>query len=147
MKQVILFIGGVIATAGSLFAQQSAIFTTSGVAIKGYDAVAYFTESKPVKGDSSFVYHWKDADWNFANKKNQELFKANPEKYAPQYGGYCAYGTANNHKAPTDPMAWTIVDGKLYLNYNNDVKGMWSKDIPGNIKKADKIWPLIENKE
>lgn len=146
MKQLILLIGGIIATAGSLFAQQPEIFKTNGSAIRGYDVVAFFTESKPVKGDSQIVYHWKDADWRFANQANLELFKASPEKYAPQYGGYCAYGTAGNHKSPTDPAAtWTIVDGKLYFNYNADVKKMWVKDIPGYIKKADANWVLLKD--
>ena len=146
MKQVILFIGGIIATAGSLFAQQPEIFKTDGNAIRGYDAVAFFTVGKPVKGESQFTYHWKETDWRFANKKNLELFKANPENFAPQYGGYCAYGTAGGHKAPTDPVTWTIIDGKLYFNYSSDVKKMWIKDTPGYIKKADENWPLIKDK-
>lgn len=148
MKQLILFIGVLIATSSSLFAQQPDIFKTNGNAVRGYDVVAFFTEGKPVKGDSQFVYHWKDADWRFANKTDLELFKAAPEKYAPQYGGYCAYGTAGGHKSPTDPAAtWTILDGKLYFNYNADVKKMWSKDIPGFIKKADENWPSLQNKQ
>ena len=131
----------------NLSAQKSEVFEKSGVAVNGYDVVAYFTQSKPVKGDAQFAYSWKGANWQFANKENLASFKANPEKYAPQFGGYCAYGTSQGHKAPTQPEAWTIVNGKLYLNYNNDVKAMWVKDTPGFIKKANENWPKIKDKE
>lgn len=147
MKQVILAFGFVLAVAGSVFAQKSEIFMTSDGAIKGYDPVAYFKAGKAVKGDAKFAFTWKGANWLFANQQNLDLFKANPEKYAPQYGGYCAYGTAKGRKAPIDPQAWTVLDGKLYLNYDSDVKATWDKDRPGYIQKADKNWPMIKDKE
>ena len=124
---------------------RSNIYNTKDGAINGYDPVAYFTEGKPVKGNKEFVHSWNNAEWHFASKKNQEDFAQNPEKYAPQYGGYCAFGCSEGHKAPTDPDAWTIVDNKLYLNYDTSVKALWSKDIPGHIKKADSNWPRVSS--
>jgi YHS domain-containing protein len=126
-------------------AQKSAVFAPDGKALKGYDPVAYFTESKPLLGDPKLAYHYQGADWYFASEKNRSMFKADPEKYTPQYGGYCAYGTADGHKAPTEADAWTIQDGKLYLNYNRKVQTMWNKDRPGYIKKADTNWPSIKD--
>src|SRR5688572_20851360 len=96
---------------------QKEVFSKSNLAIQGYDPVAYFKNSKPVQGKKEFSYSWKDATWNFASQENLEDFKNNPEKFAPQFGGYCAYGVADGHKAPTSPDAWTIVGDKLYLNY------------------------------
>ncbi len=128
-------------------AQKAEVFSTPAGAIKGYDPVAYFTVGKPVKGDPKISFHWNDVDWYFSSQENLNAFKSSPKKYAPQFGGYCAYGVSDNHKAPTDPNAWTIVDGKLYLNYNIDVRELWSKDKPMLIKKANDLWPTIKNKE
>ena len=110
-------------------------------AIKGYDPVAYFTESKAVKGDSDFEYEWMDADWRFSSQKNLDLFKTNPEKYAPQYGGYCAYAVSQNDTAGIDPDQFTVLNGKLYLNYNKSINTKWSKDRDQYIVDADKHWP------
>ena len=112
-------------------------------AIKGYDAVAYFTEGKPVKGAKQFTYEWKGATWFFANAENLAAFMDNPEHFAPQYGGYCAWAVSQGNTADIDPEAWKIVDGKLYLNYDADIQAKWSGDIPGNIRKADENWPKI----
>ncbi len=120
------------------------MFVTSEGAVNGYDVVAYFKDSKPVKGSQQYVYEWNEAAWHFSNENNLNDFKANPEKYAPQYGGYCAYGTADGHKAPTEPDAWTIVNDKLYLNYNKEVQSEWMKDRPDLIKKADINWPEVK---
>ena len=115
-----------------------------GIAIKGYDPVAYHEEGKPVKGSSQYEFTWKDAKWRFASAAHRDLFEADPEKYAPRYGGYCAYAVSQGYTASVDPEnAWTIFEGKLYLNYNVDVKKTWQKDIPGNIKKADANWPGV----
>lgn len=146
MKKLVLAVVLFVSTL-SVMAQKSPVFETDGVAVRGYDVVAYFTESKPVKGTPKFTYSWKGVNWNFASAKNRDAFKANPEKYAPQYGGYCAYGTSQGHKAPTQPDAWTIVNDKLYLNYNNDVKATWNKDQKGYIEKANENWPKIRDKE
>jgi hypothetical protein len=126
--------------------QQQEIYSSSGVAINGYDVVAYFTESKPVKGKEKYSYQWKDAQWQFSSQQNLDLFKTSPEKYAPQYGGYCAFGVFEDHTAPTSPDAWTIVDGKLYLNYNTDVRNMWRKNQSGCIEQANKNWPGVLSK-
>jgi len=125
------------------FAQHE-VFIKSNEAIQGYDPVAYFKESKPVKGKAAFIYSWNDAVWYFSSAENLGDFKASPEKFAPQFGGYCAYGMAEGHKAPTSPDAWTILENKLYLNNNRNVRDLWSKDLPGNIKKANDNWPSVK---
>lgn len=123
------------------------VYAPDGNAINGYDPVAFFTNSSPVKGTDTFAFQWQGANWNFASQQDLEAFKAAPETYAPQYGGYCAYGMAEGHKATTVPEAWTIVDGKLYLNNSLDVKAKWDKDRPGFIKKADAVWNTMKNGE
>jgi YHS domain-containing protein len=128
-------------------AQRAEIFSTDGKAIRGYDVVAFFTEGKAVRGSDTLAYTYKDAQWLFSSVKNREAFKGNPDKYLPQYGGYCAYGTADGHKAPTETDTWTIVDGKLYFNYNQKVKGLWTTDQPRLIEKADTQWPMIKDKD
>ena len=116
--------------------------TFSSQAVSGYDAVAYFTEGKPVKGKSEFKTEYKGAEWHFASQANLDAFKANPDKYAPQYGGYCAYAVgAKNALVSADPEAWSIVDGKLYLNYDKDIQQTWNKDQADYIRKADANWP------
>lgn len=117
-----------------------------GVAIKGFDPVAYFTDSKPTEGSSKFTFSYKGATYHFANASNRETFKANPEKFAPQYGGFCAMGVALSKKLDGDPQAWRVVDNKLYLNLNKDVQKKWVEDVPGNLKKAETEWPQVRNK-
>jgi YHS domain-containing protein len=109
-------------------------------AIKGYDTVAYFKDGKAIKGSESFTFPWHNMTWYFQSRENRELFAASPEKYAPQYDGWCAWAMTEERKAVTDPEVWTIVNGKLYLNCSRAAYEKWSKDIPGNIKKADAIW-------
>ena len=141
-KRFILALG--IAAALPLFAESKADPINkdgSGVAIKGYDPVAYFTQSKPVKGSSTFTYQWANSTWWFASAEDRDEFVRNPEKYAPQYGGYCAYGVSQGHTAPIDPEAWTIIEGKLYLNYSKGVKKTWSEAIPKHIDEANRNWP------
>jgi len=128
---------------GSVFAQEKAIYEKNGSAINGYDPVAYFTENKAVEGKDDYNFVWNETKWLFSSQANLDAFKANPTKYAPQFGGFCAFGVSENHKSPTDPNAWTIVDDKLYLNYSNKVKELWSKDIPARIKKANDYWPML----
>jgi YHS domain-containing protein len=131
----------------NLLAQQDEIYVKDNAAINGYDVVAYFKEGKPVKGVAEFTISYKGVNWLFANKENAEQFKLNPEKYEPQYGGYCAFGCSRGYKAKTSPDAWTIVDGKLYLNYNTDVRDTWNKDQPAYIRKADANWIDIKYKK
>ena len=119
---------------------------SSGLALKGYDPVAYFTDGKPAQGKAEFTARHEGATYRFASAANRDAFVAAPAKYAPQYGGYCAFGTASGYKAPIEPDAWTIVDGKLYLNYNRQVRSQWSSDITGYIRKADSQWPIIQKK-
>ena len=147
MKKVILVTAFLMAGAAVLFAQKLEVFNPSDKAIRGYDPVAYFTEGKAVKGNENLTYHWHDADWYFSSTQNLNSFSKNPDKYVPQYGGYCAYGLSEGHKAPTDPDAWTIVDGKLYLNYSKDVRTKWRENEKERIEKADKNWPQLKDKE
>jgi len=114
-----------------------------GVAIKGYDPVAYFTEKQPVKGQKSHTYMWKNANWRFASEANLKLFKDAPEKYAPQYGGYCAYAVSQGTTAGIDPDQWTVLAGKLYLNVNRKINEKWSAKRDAYIKMADKNWPDV----
>ncbi len=112
-------------------------------AIEGYDAVAYFKEKRPVRGKKKFSFSWKGANWYFASVANRDLFKKNPKKYAPQFGGYCAYAVAKGHTAGIDPNAWHIYKGKLYLNYDKDIQKKWLKKKRHYIQKAVKNWPAL----
>lgn len=109
----------------------------SDTAINGYDTVAYFTAGKPVKGLDNLATEWQGAKWKFSSQANLDLFKGDPVKYAPQYGGYCAYGVTQGYLVKVDPDQFTVRDGKLYLNYDADVQMKWSKDQAGYIKSAD----------
>ncbi|MCP9483128.1 YHS domain-containing protein [Shimia sp. CNT1-13L.2] len=112
-------------------------------AINGYDPVAYFTDGKPVKGNSAHKVSWNGADWHFASAENAKTFKAAPETYAPVFGGYCAYAASKGYLAPTKPEAWTVYEGKLYLNANLRARELWLQDIPGNIAKGHANWPAV----
>ena len=128
--------------ASSAFAAQvDPVYKDGGLAIRGYDPVAYFTEQKPIRGSEQFRYSWMGATWLFASAANRDQFAANPAQYAPQYGGYCSYAVSKGHTASIAPEAWRIVDGKLYLNYSKGVQKTWQQDVPGNIHKADQNWP------
>ncbi len=118
-------------------------YAEDGIAIKGADPVAYFTQGQSVLGSSAHEYDWKGATWQFSSAENKDLFAANPEQYAPQYGGYCAWAISQDNLAPIDPTAWSIVDGKLYLNFSSDIQARWEKDIPGFISLANEKWPGI----
>ncbi|EKU98972.1 hypothetical protein Lepto7375DRAFT_8309 [Leptolyngbya sp. PCC 7375] len=115
----------------------------SGLAIRGTDPVAYFTQGGPVAGSSEFTYTWNNATWQFVSAENRDLFAANPAQYAPQYGGYCAWAVSQGYTASIDPNAWKIVDGKLYLNYSRGVQRRWEQDIPGHISRANANWPGV----
>lgn len=115
----------------------------SNLAVDGYDAVAYFTEGAPAKGDKAFETEYRGATWRFSSAENLAAFEAEPQRYAPQYGGYCAWATAQGYTARGNPQNWTIHDGKLYLNYNDKVQADWRQDISGFIEQADANWPGI----
>ena len=117
--------------------------TAEGLAIKGYDPVAYFTGKGPEPGVQKFEYIWLGARWRFTNAADLEAFSRSPEKYTPKYGGYCAYAVSQGKIADIDPEAWIIFEGKLYLNLNKSVQRLWEKDMRTYIKLADKNWPLI----
>lgn len=125
-------------------AQSATYYNEKGLAVKGYDVVAYFTDKAPVEGSKKFSYQWEGVEWRFENQANLDSFKANPSNYAPEFGGYCAYSVSENHKAPTDPTAFTVLNNKLYLNYSPDVKKMWLKDTDGRIKKATENWKKLK---
>ncbi len=118
-------------------------FERDGLAIGGHDVVAYFSGAAPVKGVAAFKAEFKGSTFLFASQANRDAFVADPAKYAPQYGGFCAFGLAGGYKAAIDPAAFSVVDGKLYLNYNRAVQKRWGADVPGFIAKADQNWPSV----
>ena len=120
--------------------------TQSTPGISGYDPVAYFTDGKAMKGSGYHVTEYNGVTYTFASRNHKELFQRNPEKYVPAYGGYCAYGVAVGKKFVSDPEAWKVVDGTLYLNLDKDIQGKWAKDIPGYIQKSEANWKNIKDK-
>ncbi|MBU2955943.1 YHS domain-containing (seleno)protein [Marinobacter sp. F3R08] len=117
------------------------------VAISGYDPVAYFSESEATKGSVQYTATYKNAIYHFSSEEHRDLFRADPGAYAPQYGGYCAFGVTKEKKFDVDPEAWRIVDNKLYLNLNKDIQKHWLRDVPGYIATANDIWPDIKTVE
>lgn len=115
----------------------------SDKAVSGYDVVAYFTQNKAVKGREDFSVDYKGAKWLFSSQKNLDLFIKNPSQYEPQYGGYCAYAVAKEGLASSDPKAWAIYDGKLYLNYDQDIQKEWEQDKQRFVKDADNNYPKL----
>jgi YHS domain-containing protein len=128
-------------------AAEPQIYTSAfdDIAVQGYDPVAYFKAGKPVKGAKEFSTTWNGAEFRFASAANRDAFKKNPEAYAPQYGGYCAWAVSQGYTAKGDAKFWKIVDGKLYLNYNSSVQKKWEGDIPGFIASANTNWPEVIN--
>jgi YHS domain-containing protein len=118
-------------------------FEVDGLALRGYDPVAYVEAERPTAGDPAHAFTYRGSKFLFASAANREKFAANPEKYAPQYGGFCALGTANGYKVATEPDAFKVEGGKLYFNYNRKVLELWSKDMPGYISKANENWPAV----
>ncbi len=119
-------------------------FKGPGLAVRGYDVVAYFTDGRPTRGRAKFSTVYQEATYRFTSTEHLRAFEKNPDKYVPQFGGYCAFGVSVGAKIDGDPRVWKFVNGKLYLNVNEDIKKTWGKDIPGNIKKARKNWVEIE---
>jgi YHS domain-containing protein len=117
-----------------------------GLALSGYDPVAYFEVGAAVAGSSQFELEWQGATWRFSSAEHLAAFRAEPEHFAPQYGGYCAWAVSNGYTASSDPEAWRIVDGKLYLNYSKRVQKRWEEDVPGYITKGQANWPDVLNK-
>lgn len=148
-KLLLFFILIVIAAAISACSRTEKFTAVSvnqnGVALKGFDAVAYFAAEKAVQGNSTYEFAWNGAKWLFSNAENLERFSQNPEAYAPQFGGYCSFAVSKGYTADGDPTAWKIVDGKLYLNYNQDVKETWENHQPDNINKAEDNWAEFQS--
>jgi hypothetical protein len=113
----------------------------AGVALRGYDAVAFFREGAAAEGSAEFAHEWNGARWLFKSAENRDAFAREPEAFAPQYGGYCSYAVAHGYTADADPRAWKIIGGKLYLNYNEEVRRLWEQDIPGFLQKSETNWP------
>jgi len=137
-----LAVVSIVALAGPAFSKEP-LYTSGGLAVSGYDVVAYFSDGKPVEGRAEYTTEWRGARWQFATAANRDAFVANPQRYAPQYGGYCAYAVSKGYTASADPMVWRIVDGRLYLNYSKSVQRLWEQDIPGHIVNADGNWPAV----
>ena len=139
---------GVVAAATPAYAAQPATYTpfASNVAVSGYDTVAYFTAGKPTKGDDAIIATYKGATYRFATTQNRDAFLAAPAKYAPQYGGYCAWAVGHGYTAKSDPTAWKIVNGKLYLNYNAEIQQKWIAEEAALITAGDKNWPKVLEK-
>ena len=114
--------------------------SSDGLALRGYDAVTYFREGAAVEGRAEFTHEWNGARWLFKSAENRDAFAREPEAFAPQYGGYCSYAVAHGYTADADPQAWKVVGGKLYLNYNEDVRKLWEQDIPGFLQKSEQNW-------
>jgi YHS domain-containing protein len=142
---------GTVLTAGAASAfifgrglEDGVIYTEDGIAIRGTDPVAYFTEGRPVPGSAAHSHDWSGATWHFSSAENRDRFAADPEAYAPAYGGYCAWAVAaKGSLATTQPENWAIVDGRLFLNFNDAVQAMWNEDIPGFIAEGDRRWPEV----
>ncbi len=117
---------------------------SDNVAIKGYDSVAYFTNGQPMKGDPAFAVKWNGAQWQFANPAHRDIFASNPERYAPQFGGFCSMALTKGHLATVDPEAWTIVDGKLYLNFSKNGRDKFRQNTKENIKQAEGNWSKVQ---
>lgn len=138
---LIAFAPAAIATEASA-APEVYVAPFSKVAVGGYDVVSYFAGA-PFKGDAKFATTWKGAEFRFASAANLAKFRADPAAYAPQYGGYCAWAVAGGYTAKGDPLAWKVVNGKLYLNYDANVQERWAQDVPGNIARGDRNWPNV----
>ena len=134
-----------LALSASAAADKDPIYTGlfSNTALKGYDAVAYFEAGEPRRGDADYAFEWRGARWLFESAENRDAFIAEPERYAPQYGGYCAWAVSQGYTASGDPTVWAIVDGKLYVNYDEKIGRRWRADPEGFIERADANWPAV----
>lgn len=143
----LLFLTGVMFSASEARADDAVNTTTDNVAILGYDPVAYFTDSQPRQGDPQFEHVWQDASWRFASAEHRDLFAADPSRYAPRYGGFCAGAMAQGWRAPIDPKAWVIIDDRLYLAYDKPSIDAFATAPDPNIAKADANWEKLGKTE
>jgi YHS domain-containing protein len=131
--------------ASPAFADERPVYTApfSNVGVNGYDVVAYFTDGRPVRGTTQFRTTHQSIEYRFASAEHLAAFRAEPARYLPQYGGYCAWAVSQGYTASANPNNWRIVDGKLYLNYNTEIQERWNRDIPGHIRNANANWPRV----
>jgi YHS domain-containing protein len=146
MNRLLAGVAASVLLAINVSAFAGAYFERGGAAIEGYDPVAYFKQNKPVKGSTAYTATHQGSTFRFASAANRDAFIVDPGKYAPQYGGFCAYAVGNGYKAKIEPDAFTIVNGKLYLNYDQSIQRRWRRDIPGYIRKGDGNWPEVSKK-
>ena len=147
-KSLFLAAGLALATATSALAAGPELNASStGLALQGYDPVAYFTVGEPTRGDWTITTIHNDATYRFATEENKAAFEADPEAYLPEYGGYCAFGAAMGFKFDGDPLHWKIVEGELFLNISQDIQERWLTDVPGFIQQADANWTDIRTAE
>lgn len=137
---VVLGIAGAMTLRGQ---SPASINAANGIAIQGYDAVAYHTRQEAVKGDRAFTHQWRGVTWQFASAEHRDAFAKAPEKFIPEFGGFCAYGVSRGYAVDIDPNAFAIVDGRLYLNYSKSVQRTWNQDRAGYIQKARGHWPKV----
>jgi YHS domain-containing protein len=133
----------VLATLIAPSARASDVNQTDGLALRGFDPVAYFTQNEAVKGEPRWTVTYRGVTYEFASKEDQAAFQANPEKYVPQYGGFCAFATSKGVKADADPHEFAISKGKLYVNNNEQAEKLFQEDVAGTIEKADHNWPDV----
>ncbi len=149
-RRSVLTVALLLPVAGTILrpalAQEPDIYSPDGIAIAGYDPVAYFTENRAVQGSADHALRWRGATWYFADAGNMESFEMNPAAYAPQYGGYCAYSLAEGSIAASEPKVFTIHEGRLYLNNSDATRAEWEQDMEGNILRANAQWPAILTK-
>jgi YHS domain-containing protein len=140
-----LAFGSLTLAAAPAYAEQAPVYTglLSRVAVGGYDPVAYFTDGRPVRGSTQHRITHNGFEYRFASAEHLAAFRANPARYLPQYGGYCAWAVSQGYTAAGNPNNWRIVDGKLYLNYNGEIQTRWEQDIPGHISRANSNWPNV----
>ena len=143
---IILMFASALSVAAGAAGKPHINTSRNDLALRGYDPVAYWSEGKPVQGMASFEYRWMNAVWRFASADHRDQFIKEPERYAPQFGGYCAYAVSRGYTADGDPSIWRIVEGRLYLNYSAQAKKLWEEDVPGNIVKGRQNWPAVLSK-
>ena len=140
---ILTMVGTLLLAAGSAWGEEGPVYAPDGVAIHGYDPVAYFTEEAAVPGDPANAYEWSGATWHFASRENLELFAQEPEKYAPQYGGYCAWAVSRGSTARIDPEQFVVEDGRLFLNFSRRINRRFVRDLQENIRSADQNWTQV----
>lgn len=138
----------IAATPAPAAAEQAPVYTglLSNQGASGYDVVAYFTDGRPVRGSAQHATTYQNVEYRFASAEHLAAFRANPARYMPQYGGYCAWAVAQGYTASGNPNNWRIVDGRLYLNYNTEIQQRWETDIAGNVSRANANWPSVLNR-